>query len=203
MVDKYRGCGISALNSGLYAICTEIEILTENVPATQGLTRRELLKRGALIGGALAWATPAVQLIGMQPALASHVSELCFCVKDESEPIGSGPLVPLGGSSGECLRADRQGCTDTPPTLDGEFSVTNNGNGSYTIEYPANCELIAVSIKCGGGSPDGDCLHEACDCQFLVTPDPESNETSNFFTVFDSDCKNETSVSHIEMCFRC
>ena len=178
--------------------------MTENVPATQGLTRRELLKRGALIGGALAWATPAVQLIGMQPALASHVSEICFCVKDESIPIGSGDLVPLGGSQGECIDSspDDVNCTDPPPLLDSEFTVTNNGDGSYTIKYPENCDLVAVSVKCGGGSPGMDCDSDICHCIVDVTPDSTSGG-SNFFTVSDGDCRNETSVSHIEMCFRC
>ena len=40
-----------------------------------GLTRRQTLKRGALLGGALAWATPVVQVIGMKPAFAVTPSE--------------------------------------------------------------------------------------------------------------------------------
>jgi hypothetical protein len=43
-----------------------------------GLTRREMLKRGAVLGGAVAWATPAVQLIGMRPALAQTPSDTCI-----------------------------------------------------------------------------------------------------------------------------
>lgn len=41
----------------------------------EGLTRREALKRGAILGGvALAWTTPAVQIVGMSPALAQTTS---------------------------------------------------------------------------------------------------------------------------------
>lgn len=41
----------------------------------EGLTRREALKRGAILGGvALAWTTPAVQIVGMSPALAQSTS---------------------------------------------------------------------------------------------------------------------------------
>jgi hypothetical protein len=44
-----------------------------------GVTRRDILKRGALFGGALMWATPVVQTIGMQRAQAQVVSpELLF-----------------------------------------------------------------------------------------------------------------------------
>ncbi|MEX1004529.1 MAG: hypothetical protein WD156_04085 [Acidimicrobiia bacterium] len=44
-----------------------------------GVTRRDVLKRGALFGGALIWATPVVQTVGMQRAQAQVVSpELLF-----------------------------------------------------------------------------------------------------------------------------
>lgn len=40
----------------------------------EGLTRREALKRGALLGGALVWTAPIVQTVGMSRALAAHTS---------------------------------------------------------------------------------------------------------------------------------
>jgi hypothetical protein len=44
-----------------------------------GLTRREALKRGAMLGGALVWAIPVVQTVGMTAAMAQTVSpELLF-----------------------------------------------------------------------------------------------------------------------------
>ena len=39
-----------------------------------GITRRQALKRGAIFGGALAWATPVVQVVGMKAAGAQVVS---------------------------------------------------------------------------------------------------------------------------------
>lgn len=44
------------------------------VEPSGALTRRQALKRGAILGGALAWATPVVQVVGMRPALAQTVS---------------------------------------------------------------------------------------------------------------------------------
>ena len=38
------------------------------------ITRRQALKRGAILGGALAWATPVVQVVGMRPAFAQVAS---------------------------------------------------------------------------------------------------------------------------------
>jgi hypothetical protein len=39
-----------------------------------GLTRRELLRKGTLMGGALAWAVPTVQIIGVRAAYAQATS---------------------------------------------------------------------------------------------------------------------------------
>lgn len=52
---------------------------TEEPPdqSPHGLTRREALKKGALLGGALIWTTPAVQAIGILPAQAQEVSPVC------------------------------------------------------------------------------------------------------------------------------
>jgi hypothetical protein len=46
--------------------------MTEN--ETQGITRRDLLKRGAVLGGAVVWATPVVQTLGMGRAYANTAS---------------------------------------------------------------------------------------------------------------------------------
>lgn len=43
--------------------------MTETDPLPAGITRRELLQRGAKIGGAV-WAIPVVQAVGMSPAEA-------------------------------------------------------------------------------------------------------------------------------------
>ena len=46
----------------------------EHTAAAEGVTRRDLLRRGAVLGGALAWSVPAVQTFGMQPAYAAATS---------------------------------------------------------------------------------------------------------------------------------
>lgn len=42
--------------------------------SSDGVTRRELLRKGAVLGGALAWSIPTVQTIGMAPAFAAATS---------------------------------------------------------------------------------------------------------------------------------
>ena len=57
---------------------------TDTTNPETGITRRELLKRGAVLGGALVWATPVVQTIGMRAAFAQSTSPDCpnlYCVK--------------------------------------------------------------------------------------------------------------------------
>jgi hypothetical protein len=44
---------------------------------SRGITRREALRRGALLGGALVWTTPIVQAIGIRPAFAQVPSGFC------------------------------------------------------------------------------------------------------------------------------
>jgi len=50
--------------------------MAENIenPEVQGLTRREMLRKGAVLGGALAWSIPTVQTFGMAPAFAAATS---------------------------------------------------------------------------------------------------------------------------------
>lgn len=92
------------------------------------ITRRDALKRGAVIGGALVWATPVVQAVGMGRAFARETSPGCirYCLKWEadanslqvgsttgSEPCPSSPQVQpplwtnnwvnLGNGSGNVL----------------------------------------------------------------------------------------------------
>ena len=47
------------------------------------ITRRDLLKRGAIVGGVTLWATPVVQVVGMGRAYAKDVSPDCsrYCLK--------------------------------------------------------------------------------------------------------------------------
>lgn len=49
----------------------------DQVEPGSGITRREVLRRGAILGGAVAWATPVVQVVGMRPALAQAPSPGC------------------------------------------------------------------------------------------------------------------------------
>ncbi|MEX1005551.1 MAG: hypothetical protein WD156_09295 [Acidimicrobiia bacterium] len=59
--------------------------MSPQTTAQAGLTRRDILKRGAVLGGALVWVTPAVQIVGMGRAKAQIPSPGCirYCMKWE------------------------------------------------------------------------------------------------------------------------
>ncbi len=65
------------------------------------ISRREILKRGAFVGGAVVWATPVVQTLGMGRAFAATPSDTCiasWAVKVESYSQGmqrdGNPVAP-------------------------------------------------------------------------------------------------------------
>ena len=157
-----------------------------------GLTRRELLKRGAVLGGALAWSTPVVQLIGMNPAMATHVSQLCVCVKLDGCDATSPWSTINPNSPATCIEIP--GDCDPSPDLSlfqngsctagaDEFCVQQeNGDGDLVLYYPEYCTLISLFEKAGQ-----DCIeHEGPFANPLVL--------SDFIT---------DRCSHLEFCFQC
>lgn len=46
--------------------------MTEDIHPQLGISRRDLLRRGAVVGGALVWAAPTVQAISQGAAFAGH-----------------------------------------------------------------------------------------------------------------------------------
>lgn len=74
---------------------------------TEGLGRRELLRRGAILGGAVAWTTPVVQsLTGPAFAAASPAGQACVEQTCSRVDIPGGPVYlscePAPGFAG-CL----------------------------------------------------------------------------------------------------
>ena len=57
--------------------------MADEFDINEGLTRREALKKGAIFGGALVWAVPMVQTVGMSAAMAQTASEGICCLRIE------------------------------------------------------------------------------------------------------------------------
>ena len=75
------------------------------------VSRREILKRGAFVGGAVLWVTPVVQAVGMGRAYAKDVSTGCYryCIKWDA-----------GGSN-------------LPPDVNPPLTCTDNGANAYPV----------------------------------------------------------------------
>jgi hypothetical protein len=63
-----------------------------------GMTRRDLMRRGAVVGGTLLWVAPAIQSISSKAYAQTTGSGLCeVCLATTVDPDGPGPLPPVAG----------------------------------------------------------------------------------------------------------
>jgi hypothetical protein len=63
-----------------------------NLHDESGMTRRDLMKRGAVVGGTLLWVAPAIQSFGSKAYAQEQGSPLCdACVSTSFNPPGPPP----------------------------------------------------------------------------------------------------------------
>lgn len=127
------------------------------------LSRRSFLKRGAVLGGAVAWATPVIQAVGMRPAMAAGPSGPCdvtYAAKIESPtstgcptdsvPIGDGCCVDIVGQP-----AGGAMCLTVPSTVnDGcgridDVEIVSGLNWVITLSDGCRFENGPISLKSG------------------------------------------------------
>lgn len=125
--------------------------------ASQGITRRDLLRRGAVLGGAVVWTTPMVQTLGMGRAFAQTASPVgtdisyiaitwrCgdgpyFFTKNEEDGTADGKWEPDPGSI--------PGCEGQLPGHPGATKVDNPTE--FSVEYNGNCATITVDNTLAG-----------------------------------------------------
>lgn len=142
-----------------------------------GVSRRDLLRRGAIVGG-LVWAAPVIQSI-RSPAFA-QVSPIRRCYAIKWDPVDG------------CEDADGTVfCITEPPnqqTGGCDQGVTFTSDTNWTATLPAGCELIQGCSKCA---------EDLCNCGAVATPNPDGTTTVTFFPCGTFD------VSHIELVFCC
>lgn len=182
--------------------------MSKQPETSSGITRRDLLKRGAALGGALAWSTPMVQMIGMSPALAQVPSDVCICIKttgctndDVWEELGSGTagncFDDLGIDLGDC----DLGFDPNPEdflvgdcvNLEDDQVCIEFHNGTATLHFPEYCTLKYVGEK--GGT-------DSCIDRSPGSVDGGSFNADGSYT-FPIDRSEGTECSHIEVCLDC
>lgn len=130
-----------------------------NERADQGLTRRELLRKGAVLGGTLAWSIPTVQTFRMAPAFAaatSHaVSYVAFVLECDGKYYRAKYDVGGGWSTGNQKLPCQAGSFASWPS---EYTYTNgpppsglsNPTGGSTLTFNfGSCNVVWSVNKCG------------------------------------------------------
>jgi hypothetical protein len=109
----------------------------ERVRRELGISRRELLRKGAIVGGSLLWVTPVVQSL-TPPAYAGQTPRLCSCCCCNNP-------IPVPGGEIQC-------------TTDGfnsafcdAFCLAGGGPkpGSGGFCQGANCDDVNNTCVCG------------------------------------------------------
>lgn len=154
----------------------------------EGISRREALKRGLKLTGAVIWATPVVQAVGMRPALAQTVSpsaDSC-CVKVNADGTCDG-INPNNTCYDPPVPASNPSCCDNVE------SVVDSGT-CVTITLVDGCSFVSGSIRLFAGSE--------CDADPPVTFNGPSQAT-----ICNDSIRNQQgalqNVGFVEFCMEC
>ncbi len=110
--------------------------MSEQAPS-QGLTRREMIRKGALLGGTVMWVTPIVQTVGMSRALAQTPSDTC------TEQFAASVRA-----SGQGTRRDGQSIALNDPIGGAPRTNPDNATGD-------NDRIFSLGFKLPGHPPGG------------------------------------------------
>jgi hypothetical protein len=105
-----------------------------------GLSRRDLLRRGAKVGAVAVWTIPIIQVVSMTPAHAESASQ----PSSENNPP---PLPPPGGGTSPTVKTQTGGVLATGPV-----SVTNSPPLAFTGSSTGPAALVgAGALAVGAG----------------------------------------------------
>lgn len=139
--------------------------MNEETPQGQGMSRRDLMKRGAVVGGTLMWTAPAVQMLS-RPAFAqapgspggqgdcTNLFRFLFNVNGS----GTGGSFDTGNGDADCKPANFDGITNVVsttgaiPNNHGFVLITMVNARTATISLPGNCLLLSGDAKAGSSS---------------------------------------------------
>jgi len=158
------------------------------------LTRRDMLRRAAVAGGAV-WVAPLIQSVSPPPAFAQVTPRCmagCFRVKwDPTEPCvdvsGQSSITCPDCPADEGLAQDSGGC----PCIENNVTTEPCGDpatGVWTVTLPAGCTFHGGGSKCGSD---------------LCEPAMDNGDGTVTFFPCRNPPKNPKCISHIEFCYCC
>ena len=125
----------------------------------EGLTRREVLRRGVVTGGAaLAWATPVVTKIGLDRALASETSPVPCDISYIAIHFTCGTSNTVyyskfdgewDGGAGQ-VSSQCGGFSTANGTDAGNFGFPDPNLSSGNLVVPSGCTVLDVAVFGGG-----------------------------------------------------
>ena len=126
-------------------------------PEGQGLTRREMLRKGVITGGAaLAWATPVVTTIGINRAMASTTSPVTTTSTTTTTVVGGLSYIAINftcGTSTTLLysKFDEGGWSGGAGQVESQCPgiSTDNGVDAGALGFTANLSTGAVTAGPG------------------------------------------------------
>jgi hypothetical protein len=164
---------------------------------TSGLSRRQMLKRGAAVGGALVWTVPAVQSLS-GTAFAQTISpggEGCPEGTDLHSfkiEVNDGVVQGcVGPTAGEDNPAPGQSSCNFPGYGSGangcEFVLstsTSDGGKCLKVFFAESCDISTATVKVKSGVQEGFCAN---------APQVTLNTAENSVTV----CLNQQNISFV------
>ena len=127
-----------------------------------GISRRDAIKKGAVVGGAVVWATPVIQAIGVSPAGAQVASPVpgCACTGTESFDVRATLSGIVTGTVGPIQNfPDENGCLATlelrgpgqlltvPPFLTAEVDCVGGTTAGGTCSSEVSLANLAVDLR--------------------------------------------------------
>ena len=110
-----------------------------------GMSRRDLLRRGAIVGGTLLWVAPAIQSIGARAAWANGASPgacgVCYCVRLRADGSIRRDECNKDGVTG--IYASQEAC---------EAHCASGGTAGRTYDAALSEWCQGVDCNCGSQS---------------------------------------------------
>lgn len=191
-------------------------------PAADGLTRRQVLKRGVALGAATMWTTPALQVVRMSTAQAQATSGatcVTYCMKLDVATGVWQPLEPPGTDIGvvnhNCLVCPDDAVNGLPSDKQPEGFSFSPDAGGYIVTYPLTWSLLELdstpdeftgtataAARCGPGNAAMSCSYVGPDNESEIEDPNVSGNTLRALYIPPCPSANNKPITQIELIIR-